>query len=86
MKRNYRIGEYYIPAIDRAVWTYLRDIYMNHDDFARDVMGMGPNTFSSKRRGLTQFSLGEATRLAKVVGLSLNEAMGLCGAPDRPAA
>lgn len=36
-------------------------------------------TFSAKRRGLREFSLGEIAKLARITGFSIDEAVGLCG-------
>ncbi|BAN77171.1 hypothetical protein [Adlercreutzia equolifaciens] len=79
MPRIGETGEFYSPVIDESVLAYTAVHRINLDDFARDVMGMSPGTFSAKRRGLREFSLGEIAKLARITGFSIDEAVGLCG-------
>ncbi|MDY3982206.1 helix-turn-helix domain-containing protein [Paraeggerthella sp. LCP19S3_G8] len=65
----------YYEALDEAVTLYLKRASMTQDALA-ERMGMAPNTFSWKRRGIREFSLSEASRLADIVGISLDEATG----------
>ena len=66
-------GEHYYPALDEALAVFLHRNGMTQEEFARDVMGMAPNTFSWKRRGIREFSLSEAIAIADALGASLNE-------------
>ena len=65
----------YYKALDEAVTLHLKRNGMTQEELASQ-MGMAPNTFSWKRRGIREFSLGEASRLADIVGISLDEAIG----------
>ena len=75
MPRIGETGEFSRPVIDDAVLAYTAVHRITMDDFARDVMGMAPGTFSAKRRGLREFSLGETAKLARITGFSLDEAV-----------
>lgn len=79
MPRIGETGEFYRPVIDDAVLAYTAVHRINLDDFARDVMGMAPGTFSAKRRGMRDFSLNEIAKLARITGFSLDDAVGLGG-------
>lgn len=79
MPRIGETGEFYRPVIDDAVLAYTAVHRINLNDFARDVMGMTPGTFSAKRRGMRDFSLGEIAKLARITGFSLDDAVGLGG-------
>ena len=62
-------------TLDDAITLHLRKTGKTQAQLAEE-MGMAENTFSWKRRGVREFSLGEAIRLARIVGLdSLNTAM-----------
>lgn len=65
----------YYEALDEAVTLHLKRNGLTQDALA-EQMGMAPNTFSWKRRGIREFSLGEAAKLADIVGFSLDEATG----------
>lgn len=65
----------YYEALDEAVTLHLKRNSMTQDALA-EQMKMAPNTFSWKRRGIREFSLSEASRLADIVGFSLDEATG----------
>lgn len=65
----------YYEALDEAVTLHLKRNGMTQEELAAQ-MDMAPNTFSWKRRGIREFSLGEAARLADIVGVSLDEATG----------
>lgn len=69
-------GEHYYPALDEALAVFLRREGMTQEEFARSVMGMAPNTFSWKRRGVREFTLSEATVLADALGMSLPALIG----------
>ena len=69
-------GEFYFPALDEAIAVYLRRAGMTQEEFAGEVMGMAPNTFSWKRRGVREFTLSEATRLADALGMPLASPVG----------
>ena len=70
-------GPYYIPAIDDAVAVYLNQHGMSQENFAKTVMGMSANSFRWKRRGEREFTISEASKLASVLGISLDRALGL---------
>lgn len=63
----------YYEALDEAVTLYMKRNGLTQEQMA-EKMGMASNTFSWKRRGIREFSLGEASRLADIVGVSLDEA------------
>ena len=65
----------YYEAFDEAVTLYLKRNVLTQDALAAQ-MGMAPNTFSWKRRGIREFSLAEAAKLADIVGISLDDAVG----------
>lgn len=75
-KNRVGTGEHYYPALDDALALFLRREGMTQEEFARNVMGMAPNTFSWKRRGVREFTLGEATVLADALGMSLPALIG----------
>lgn len=66
-------GEYYHPALDEALAVFLRRNGMTQEEFARNVMGMAPNTFSWKRRGVREFSLSEAIAISDAIGAPLDD-------------
>lgn len=61
------------PNLDAEIAAYLRREGMTQAELA-ERMGMSENTFSWKRRGSMgrEFSLGEATKLADLMGKSLD--------------
>lgn len=65
----------YYEALDEAVTLHIKRNGLTQDALAAQ-MGMAPNTFSWKRRGIHEFSLGEAAKLADIVGISLDDATG----------
>lgn len=65
----------YYEKLDYAVTMYLKKSGKTQEDLAAQ-MGMAPNTFSWKRRGIREFSLPEASRLCDLVGMTLDEATG----------
>ena len=75
-KNRVDTGEHYYPALDDALALFLRREGMTQEEFARNVMGMSPNTFSWKRRGVREFTLSEATVLADALGMSLPALIG----------
>lgn len=77
MGNTKKTGPFYVQAIDDALAVYLNQHGISQDAFAKEVMGMSPNTFRWKRRGERDFSLDEATKLASTIGLSLDVALGI---------
>lgn len=61
------------PNLDAEIAAYLRREGMTQAELA-ERMGMSENTFSWKRRGSMgrEFSLGETTKLADLMGKSLD--------------
>lgn len=64
----------YYPVLDEAIAAYMRRSGLNQAEFAQK-MGMAPNTFSWKRRGVREFSLSEATKICDITGISLADAI-----------
>lgn len=65
----------YYAVLDEAVTIHLKRTGMTQNDLAVE-MGMSPNTFSWKRRGIREFSFSEAEKLCGIVGITLDEAVG----------
>lgn len=63
------------PNLDAEIAAYLRREGITQAELA-ERMGMAENTFSWKRRGIREFSLGETARLADLMGKSIDY---LCG-------
>lgn len=63
-----------LQNIDAATAAYLRRTGMTQAQLAKK-MGLAPNTFSWKRRGIREFTLSEAERLCKIIGYSLDDAI-----------
>lgn len=61
------------PNLDAEIAAYLRREDMTQAELA-ERLGMSENTFSWKRRGSMgrEFSLGETTKLADLMGKSLD--------------
>lgn len=61
------------PNLDAEIAAYLRREGITQADLA-ERLGMSENTFSWKRRGSMgrEFSLGEAARLADLMGKSID--------------
>lgn len=57
----------YFESIDDAITLYLRKTGKTQAQLAEE-MGMAENTFSWKRRGMREFTLSEACRLATIIG------------------
>lgn len=66
-------GPYYYQAIDEAIELYLRRKGMTQAELAAQ-MGMSEPTFSWKRRGVRDFTLGEASRLCNLLDIALDAA------------
>lgn len=58
--------------LDAAIAAYLREHDMTQAQLA-DKLGMSENTLSWKRRGVREFTLGEAAEVADMLGRSLDE-------------
>lgn len=76
MARERTTGEYYSAALDDTIAVYLNRNNLSQDTFAREVMGMNPNTFGWKRRGIRDFTISEALRLCDALGITMNFAFG----------
>lgn len=61
------------PKMDAAIAAYMRENNMTQAQFA-SMLGMTENTLSWKRRGYKnrEFSLGEAAKVACILGTSLD--------------
>ena len=57
----------YFESIDDAITLHLRKTGKTQAQLAEE-MDMAENTFSWKRRGVREFTLGEACRLATIIG------------------
>lgn len=57
--------------LDSAISEYMRENGMTQADMA-EKLGMAENTFSWKRRGVREFSLSEAAKVADMTGKSLD--------------
>lgn len=57
--------------LDSAISEYMRENGMTQSEMA-EKLGMAENTLSWKRRGVREFSLGEAARVADLTGKSLD--------------
>lgn len=68
-------GPHYVPALDDAVTLHLRATGKSQGKLAEE-MGMAENSFSWKRRGVREFTLAEAARLADIVGFDLDAVLG----------
>ncbi len=58
-------------TLDDAITLYLRRENITQEQLA-ERMGMSANTFSWKRRGIREFTLSEAAKLADMIGISLD--------------
>lgn len=58
-------------TLDDAITLYLRRENTTQGALA-GRMGMSPNSFSWKRRGIREFTLSEAAKLADIIGISLD--------------
>lgn len=65
----------YYPNIDYAITLYMKRESITQEAFA-GLMGMAPNTFSWKRRGIREWSLTESKALADILGMSLDDLTG----------
>lgn len=59
-------------GIDEAIAAYMRREGLTQKQVA-EKLGMAENTLSWKRRGIREFTLGEAIKVAKLTGSSLDE-------------
>jgi transcriptional regulator with XRE-family HTH domain len=61
----------YFKSLDTEIAAYLRKEHMTQEELAKKL-GMAPNTFSWKRRGVDgkEFSVAEVRRVAEEIGLS----------------
>ena len=61
----------YFKSLDEEIALYLRRTGKTQAQLAEEC-GMADNTFSWKRRGVRgkEFSVGEVSRVAKVIGLT----------------
>ena len=57
--------------LDSAISEYMRENGMTQAEMA-ERLGMAENTLSWKRRGVREFSLGEAAQVADLTGKSLD--------------
>lgn len=57
--------------LDSAISEYMRENGMTQSEMA-EKLGMAENTLSWKRRGVREFSLGEAAKVADITGKSLD--------------
>lgn len=62
----------YFSVIDEAVLIYLKRNRMTQAALATE-MEMSENTFSWKRRGVRDWSMSEAVRLYRILGIPLDE-------------
>lgn len=65
----------HFEKLDEAVTLHLKRTGKTQAQLAEE-MGMAPNTFSWKLRGIRDFSLTEAAALCDKVGITLDEATG----------
>ncbi len=72
MKNNK--NPYYYPGIDEAILLYLHSRSITQAKLAEE-MGMSEPTFSWKRRGVRDFTLGEAKKLCNILGIDLRDAL-----------
>lgn len=68
---NYE-NPYYYPQIDREIVVYLHKYDIPQAKLAEE-MGMAENTFSWKRRGVRDFTLAEAIKLCRILGIELRD-------------
>lgn len=66
--------KYHHPALDDEITLYLRRNSMRQAELAT-MMGMTENTFSWKRRGVRDFTLGEAIMLCNILNIELRDAV-----------
>lgn len=59
-------------GIDEAIAAYLRRTGKTQAELAEEL-GMSENTLSWKRRGIREFKLSEAMKIADITGVSLDE-------------
>lgn len=59
-------------GIDEAITVYLRRTGKTQAELAKEL-GMSENTLSWKRRGIREFKLSEAMKVADITGVSLDE-------------
>ena len=62
----------YFSKLDEAIAAYLRRAGKTQAALA-DELGMSDNSLSWKRRGIREFSLSEAARLADIIGCDLDD-------------
>lgn len=67
-------AQFSFPALDDAIALYLRRNNMTQADFAAD-MEMSENTLSWKRRGVREWTLSEAVKACRIVGITLDAAV-----------
>ncbi|WP_139651788.1 helix-turn-helix domain-containing protein [Raoultibacter phocaeensis] len=67
--------EMYYPNLDLALTVYMKRVGMTQSDLAK-AMPMSSNSFSWKRRGIRDWTLPEAVKIADMVGMSLDDLTG----------
>lgn len=65
---------YFYPALDEAITLHLRRYEMSQADLAAE-MDMAVNTFSWKRRGVRDFTLGETIKLCNILNIEIRDAV-----------
>lgn len=68
--------ETYCKAIDREITLFLRDYGVTQGELAKSL-GMSENTLRWKRNGKHEWKLSEIVKLAKVMGVSLDEVLAI---------
>lgn len=62
----------YFPQIDDAITIHLRRTGKSQLQLAKEV-GVAPNTFSWKRRGVREWTLSEIVKLSEIIGVTPSE-------------
>ena len=65
----------YYPNLDLALTVHMKRVGMTQSDLAK-AMPMSSNSFSWKRRGIRDWTLPEAVKIADMVGMSLDDLTG----------
>lgn len=65
----------YYPNLDLALTVYMKRVNLTQSQLAKK-MPMSSNSFSWKRRGMRDWTLPEAVKIADMVGMSLDDLTG----------
>lgn len=72
----------YFKQIDDAITVHLRHTGKTQMQLAKEL-GVAPNTFSWKRRGVREWTLSEVSKLSEILGTTPSELLSRASYPSR---